>query len=802
MLFSSHSDNAMSTPSSTEGGRSSQDSLCDLLVRIEASLIAFHDLLSDPETASLLSQSLHSDTVLPDSNLLLMSQRIVDLLGLIEHQLEPAALRLADYFLGYTTTKCLVSAVQLNIADHLSHGPLSLSDLAGKAQADPQRLGQILRPLYTSNIFGYDANTGMYCNNRVSELIRADHRTQWRNWVELYGNQFYDIAAGIPQFLGPGRGTRSAAQHVFDTDDNMFTYFQSRGWVPQLHKTLGAGAEAMAPGILADYPWHELANTTVIDVGGGGGALIASLLRGHPTMKGGIYDLPSVIDHVRSKLAPGGPLEDVGPRLTCLVGGDFLKEVPASSAYTMKWCLHDWSDADASLILQNIRAAIQPAESADHECRLVILESVLSDRRSGRLSVYGDINMMMTAKGHERTEEQWRTLVTGAGWVVHSILPLRNAWVQAIDLRPGPATRDDAAGPTPDAVAAESEAEQPAASRVVEPESLLQHPDQEGAPTASNTKAMEGETKLPSAHSGNVEKKASSSPSAQDTGCEKRPQNSNLQDSATTSSIEAAANTQTTDLKRISDISTPPAPVRQPEVMHGDVEADGRVVLYIIKADQTSYINYIKPLILALELQAPHVLSVVDTKDEWYSSVHPQRMVPALKDRDPSTGEACIVFESTACLQYLCERFDPAGTWSGRTAAEKGSVMAWTAYQTAALGPTAKYWLYFLRGYPNRQNPTPLPKTIEQLHKDTLRQWDILEQRLSQPGQAYIALKDRATIADLSYLPFSMPYMFALFSVRIEDWPHVHKWSQDMLSRPAVKAVLERAPTLGHGAVA
>lgn len=88
------------------------------------------------------------------------------------------------------------------------------------------------------------------------------------------------------------------------------------------------------------------------------------------------------------------------------------------------------------------------------------------------------------------------------------------------------------------------------------------------------------------------------------------------------------------------------------------------------------------------------------------------------------------------------------------------------------------------------------------LHKDTLRQWDILEQRLSQPGQAYIALKDRATIADLSYLPFSMPYMFALFSVRIEDWPHVHKWSQDMLSRPAVKAVLERASTLGHGAVA
>lgn len=106
----------------------------------------------------------------------------------------------------------------------------------------------------------------------------------------------------------------------------------------------------------------------------------------------------------------------------------------------------------------------------------------------------------------------------------------------------------------------------------------------------------------------------------------------------------------------------------------------------VCTADQTSYINYIKPLILAVELGVPHVLSVIDTKDEWYFVIHPQRMVPALKDRDPVTGQDTVVFESTACLQYLCERFDKEGVWAGRTPAEKGSVLAWTAYQTAALG--------------------------------------------------------------------------------------------------------------------
>lgn len=80
------------------------------------------------------------------------------------------------------------------------------------------------------------------------------------------------------------------------------------------------------------------------------------------------------------------------------------------------------------------------------------------------------------------------------------------------------------------------------------------------------------------------------------------------------------------------------------------------------------------------------MLSVIDTRDEWFYEVHPERMVPSLKDQDPVTGQKVIVFESTACLQYLAERFDSHGLWAGKTAYEKGTVMSWTAYQTAALG--------------------------------------------------------------------------------------------------------------------
>jgi hypothetical protein len=140
------------------------------------------------------------------------------------------------------------------------------------------------------------------------------------------------------------------------------------------------------------------------------------------------------------------------------------------------------------------------------------------------------------------------------------------------------------------------------------------------------------------------------------------------------------------------------------EIVTGDVEYDGRVILYIIKgtavdncdlemarvntlsADQTSYINYIKPLIFAEELQFPFVISVIDTTQQWFYRIHPERYVPALRDEDPESGREVVVFEGTACLQYLAERFDTEGAWGGRNAWEKAQVLSWTAYQTAGLG--------------------------------------------------------------------------------------------------------------------
>lgn len=453
------------------GSQVAQQDARSALGSLNATLREALERLESEPVKSELHDGLHHETNLPERELAQLAADTVDLAARVEQMLEPAPLVLADHFLGtqtndsypstymsmhgasfadimaapgYVNTKCLVAAVDLRIPDILrERGPLTLAELAACSNTEALRLGQILQSLYNGAIFAYDAPTSTYRNSPASLLLCADHWTQWHNWVDLYGNEFYDIARGIPAALrngqdgdgsSSGRGSRSAAQINFDTDLNMFEYFASQGWVPRLHRTLGGGAKAMAPGILQDYPWAEVAGKTVMDIGGGGGALIATLLHAFPDMRGGIYDLAEVIAHTSDAFLAGGLYADLAPRVPQgnLIAGNFLRSVPPAEVYTIKWVLHDWTDADAVTILANARAALVPGPVS----RLLILESILRDGRMGRLSRYGNINMMMTAKGRERTEQQWRELAKAAGWTVAGIHPMRNTWLAAIDLRP------------------------------------------------------------------------------------------------------------------------------------------------------------------------------------------------------------------------------------------------------------------------------------------------------------------------------------------------------------------------------
>ncbi|KAL9059847.1 MAG: hypothetical protein Q9162_000917 [Coniocarpon cinnabarinum] len=404
------------------------------LQNLEASLHAARQTLQDhlgDRSLTSLNEAGHQ----PSHATFQQAARIVDLMHDVAGFLEPPATTLADHFLGYVQTKCLYAAVDLHVADVLQqHGSMSVEELATRTEARADRLRQILRALSGSGVFHYDPREDRCANNAASELLTVDHASQWRNWVDLYGHEFYDIARGIPACCRR-EAQRSAAQLEFDTDQDMFTYFTERGWGARLHRTLAGGARAQAFGITNDYPWQELEGVKFLDVGGGSGGLVATVLDHYPKLSAAILDRQHVIELARESFhGDDGAFSHLRGRVAWddLIVGDFLTSVPPFEAYVMKWCLHDWNDETIVTILKNIRSAVMETSRS----RLVIFESILRDERSARLSRYADINMMMTAGGQERDAMKWQQLAEASGWHLRQVYDLRTSWPSAIELVP------------------------------------------------------------------------------------------------------------------------------------------------------------------------------------------------------------------------------------------------------------------------------------------------------------------------------------------------------------------------------
>ncbi|KAI9644107.1 hypothetical protein NHQ30_007460 [Ciborinia camelliae] len=340
----------------------------------------------------------------------------IDLMDNIQPMLQPPSLILAESFLAYIDTKCLWAVVSNNIPDILSSGPLTVNQLATLTSLQPPRLRQVMRVLHNNGIFHYSSEADCYSNSPASELLKKNHWTrwhQWHQWTEMYGNEFYDMCRALPAAIKEGE-TRTAAQIHYKTNKSLFEFLAEIDREKKFNRTLGGGAVAQAPGMIADYDWAFLDDVTLLGIGGGGGDFIASLLRQYSKLRGGILELKCLIDLVTPFFKDReGKFFDVASRMLHFHVGNFMKEVPTYQVYTMKWTIKEGPKS-----------------------RLVIIDSILSDGRSGRITRYGDITMMVAANSRERTAAEWIKLAERSGWKVDHISPLRNAWVAVIDLRP------------------------------------------------------------------------------------------------------------------------------------------------------------------------------------------------------------------------------------------------------------------------------------------------------------------------------------------------------------------------------
>lgn len=163
-----------------------------------------------------------------------------------------------------------------------------------------------------------------------------------------------------------------------------------------------------------------------------------------------------------------------------------------------------------------------------------------------------------------------------------------------------------------------------------------------------------------------------------------------------------------------------------------------------------------------------------------FLAISPNNRIPAILDREPKDGGAPVsVFESGAILLYLAEktgRFIPTDI-RGRV-----EVLQWLFWQMGGLGPMAGQNHHF-----SLYAPEKLPYAINRYVNETNRLYAVLNKRLSD--RPFVA--GDYSIADMAAYPWIVPYERQ--GQKLEDFPHLKRWFEEIKARPATIRAYERA---------
>ena len=283
---------------------------------------------------------------------------------------------------GFRAARAIYIAAKLGIADLLKDEPKGSGELALATKTHASSLYRVMRALASAGIFAEDEK-GRFMLTPIADTLRSDVPGSLRAWAILVlGEEHYEAWGDLMHSVRTGE---PAFEHVFGRG-----VFQYEAQHPEHAKIFD---EAMAnltgvynAAVLANYPFSTI--DKLIDVGGGDGRLIVTILKANPQMTGVLFDLPHVAEKAKR-------IADAGLVGRCeVVTGDALVSVPSGGdAYILSRVVNSFDNERAIVILQNCHRTIA------HNGKVLLVERVLPDRvehsNEAQGSVMSDLNMLV-----------------------------------------------------------------------------------------------------------------------------------------------------------------------------------------------------------------------------------------------------------------------------------------------------------------------------------------------------------------------------------------------------------------------
>jgi len=323
-----------------------------------------------------------------------------------------ASREIVDIITGTWRAQALHAAVALRIPDHIAAGHAGSAELAAQTGATQDGVERLMRLLVTMGVFGRDRGGG-YRPTAVSDLLRAGVPGSLRDMVQIYGEEFHQAWGSFVHAIVTGR---SGFEDAFGCKLGKYLADEPAASAT-FQRAMNAGSAFFA-GVPAVFDFSRC--STVVDVAGGSGALLTTVLRASPATHGVLFDLPHAAPIARKHLGDAFPAD----RFDVLTGDMFEAVPPGADAYLLSRVLQDWHDSICITLLSNCRDVMPDS------ARLLILERVIPDddplSAARQLPLLWDLHLLTMAGGRHRTLHGYRSLLGDAGLrleTVHS-LPL------------------------------------------------------------------------------------------------------------------------------------------------------------------------------------------------------------------------------------------------------------------------------------------------------------------------------------------------------------------------------------------
>jgi hypothetical protein len=334
----------------------------------------------------------------------------------------PSAPRpLGDLVNGYWTTQAIAAAVELGVFDRLAQGSCDAPALAQAAGCHAPSLARLLDALASLGlVVAHD--DGRYALSELGAQLRSDADGSLAWWSRFCGGRLWARFASLAESVRTGASARLRAG---DTDD-FADYERDRAAGDAFQRAMADVTRPVAEALVRAV---DLAGVDrIVDVGGGFGRMLATILAAHPDARGVLFDLAHVIAAAR------GELERAGVASRCdFVAGSFFNAIPGGAdAYVIKSVLHDWDDERCATILRNCAAAMRGRPS-----RLLVVERLRPERYGvsprDQAIARSDLIMLVSLGGRERTEREYRAMLVATGFRVERVdaLPGEFAVIEA-----------------------------------------------------------------------------------------------------------------------------------------------------------------------------------------------------------------------------------------------------------------------------------------------------------------------------------------------------------------------------------